>query len=840
MFFESFAQDLRIGLRVLVKEKGFCALAVTVLALGICAVTTMFAVVNGSLLRGFSFPDADRLVDVQFADPTNFQPNNFNSQVAAIDFKEMHDMPLQSFEAFTAYLNGSTVNVTYQGQPRRYQGGYISWDFFRTLGVKPAIGRDFNAEDDRPGIDKAVILSDALWKSDFGADPSILGKPIRVNGTAATVVGIMPPKFQFPQNEQLWIPVNTAFPPRARGDLNFQTVAIIAKLKPGVALEQAQNEIDVIAKQFAKSYPETNKQFSTGVVRPLIVAFTAGGFRQNVLTMLAFCVGVLLIACVNVMNMQFARATLRSKELAIRSSLGAGRWRLLRQMLTESLLVASLGAILGVGLAFWATDYIEASGRNLAFPMPAWMSFRIDPTVLVAVVGFTFLAAIVSGLLPAWLSSRANAAEVLKESGRGNTGRAINLITKGLVVFQIFVTSILLVVGLLQVQSILRAQKLDYGYDMAGVLGARLGLMEGDYPNAAARQLFYEKLVRELRATPDFESAALTNRFQMIFSAQAPVEIEGKQYNQPSDRLIAQLENVSADFAQTLGQKVVAGRYLTDEDSDQREPVAVVNATFAKKHFGSENEALGRRFRTTAPDGKNAGPWRRIVGVVTDVRMLGPFNNQNDNAGFYVPFFAAAFGPLSTQPVAPQFGTIVARPRGGQRGESLVRVVSAVVQKIDPNLPPYFVQTPAASLDGLLGQNRIIAVLFSAFGLLAVLLASVGLYGVQSFAVNQRTQEFGIRMALGARPMTILQMVFRSGAWQLGLGLVLGLGLMWGLAFSFAQQIAGTLFILQIQPWDVPTYLAVGLLLSVVSFIAVLVPARRATRVDPMIALRAE
>jgi len=371
------------------------------------------------------------------------------------------------------------------------------------------------------------------------------------------------------------------------------------------------------------------------------------------------------------------------------------------------------------------------------------------------------------------------------------------------------------------------------------VLGARIGLMEGDYPTPASRALFYEKLVRELRATPEFESAALSTRFQMMFSAQVPVEIEGKSYAQPSDRTIAQAENVSPDFARTLGQKVVEGRYLADEDSDAREPIAVVNASFARKHFGSES-AIGRRFRTNSPDGKNPGPWRRITGIVTDVRMLAPFNTQNDNAGFYVPLTAAIFGALPKEVTAPQFATIVAKPRGGQRGESLTRAVAAVVQKIDPNLPPYFVQTPKASLDAILAQNRIVAGLFGVFGLMAVVLASVGLYGVQSFSVNQRTQEFGVRMALGAQPSSILGMVFRSGAWQLGVGLVLGLGLMWTVATLFSQEIAGALFITQIAPSDLPTYVAVAGLLTLVSAGSVFVPARRATRVDPMIALRAE
>jgi len=837
MLLETFLQDLRIGLRVLVKEKGFCAIAIVVLALGIAGVTTMFAVINGVFLRGFSFPEAEQLVDVQLADPTNFQPGNFNAQITTMDFKEMKEAGLRSFAGFTAYLNGSTVNVTYRGQPRRYTGGYVSHDFFKVLGVAPVIGQDFRPENDQPGVDKAVLLSDALWRSDFGANPGVIGQAIRVNGTAGTIVGVMPPKFAFPNNEQLWIPVNSSFPPRPRNDRGINFVNIIARLAPGVTVEQAQNEIDVIAKRFAATYPDTNKQFSMGYVRPLIQQFTGQQLAQILYTMLAFCVGLLLIACVNVMNMQFARATLRTKELAIRSSLGAGRWRLIRQMLTESLLLSSLGATVGIGLAAWATDLLDATSKNLANPIPSWIEFTIDPSVLVGVVAATLIAAVVSGFLPAWMASRANASDALKDSGRGNTGHVVGLITRGLVVFQIFVTCILLIGALLQVQSILRQQSIDFGYDTRGIIGARVGLMEGDYPTVTDRQLFYEKLVRELRATPEFASAALTNRFRMVFSGAGPVEIEGRQYAQDSDRTIAQAENVTPGYAATLDQRVLDGRYLTDEDSDQREPVAVVNATFAKKHFGTET-AVGRRFRTTAPNGTNPGPWRRIVGVVTDVRMLGPFNGQNDNAGYYVPFFAAAFGPAAPAPLAAQFATIVAKPHGGQRGESLARAVAAAVQRIDPNLPPYFVETPKKSIDGFLGQNWIVATMFSVFGVVAVALASVGLYGVQSFAVNQRTQEFGIRMALGADSTRILRMVFGQGAWQLGLGLLSGLGL--ALTLGIVAQGPIQNFLFGITPTDPLTFCAVGGLISLVSFVAVLIPAKRATRVDPMIALRAE
>jgi predicted permease len=835
MIIETFLQDLRIGLRVLIKEKSFCALAVFVLAVGIGAVTTQYAIVNGVLLRGFNFRDADRLVDVQLADPANFQPNNFNSRMTTADFADIKAQQ-KSFEDWVGYLNGSTVNLTYNGQPQRLTGGYVTHDFFRALGVAPVLGRDFLPEEDRAGVDKAVILSDALWRAKFGGDAGVIGKAVRVNGRAGTIVGVMPPKFQFPANEELWIPVNAEFPVKPRNDRGINFIAVIARLKPGITADQAGAEISSIAKGFAEAYPDTNKQFTMGYVRPLIAAFTGGQLNGLLYTMLAFCVGVLLLACVNVMNMQFARATLRAKELAIRSSLGATRVRLIRQMLTESLLVASLGAAIGVAMAYWSTDYLDAY-VHLANPIPSWMTFTIDGPVLAVVLGATLLSAIVSGFVPAWLSSRASAIEALKEGGRGNTGRAVSVITKGLVIFQILVTSILLIGAVLQVQSIIKQQTIDYGYDTAGILGARMGLMEGDYPTSERRRLFYERLLRELRAAPQFESVALTNRFRMVFSGNGPVEIEGKAYKVDSDRTVSEFENITPGFHAVLGQKLIEGRELTEEDAEQKQPVAVVNATFAKKNFGNES-ALGRRFRTINQNGTNPGPWRVIVGVVTDVRMAGPFNNRTDGTGFYVPYFDTAFGPGAPAPQALQFGTAVIRPRGGQRPEALAQALQDIVNKVDPNLPLYFVGTPKSAFDTFLSQNRLVAVMFAVFGGIAVLLASVGLYGVMSFSVNQRSQEFGVRMALGADAARILRMVLRQGVWQLGLGL--GLGLILTLVIATVANAGISNFLFQTDPRDPLTYTAVALLIVLVSFVAIIVPARRATRVDPMIALRAE
>jgi predicted permease len=553
--------------------------------------------------------------------------------------------------------------------------------------------------------------------------------------------------------------------------------------------------------------------------------------------MLVFCAGVLVIACVNVMNMQFARATLRSKELAIRSALGASRSRLIRQMLTESLLLATFGSVLGIALAFYTTRYLNVAMTTLTNPLPQWMSFTIDVRVLSFVVGVTVLAALLAGFVPAWLASRARTVDVLKESGRGNTGRAVGVVTRGLVVCQILVTSVLLIGALLQVQSIRRQQTIDYGYDTTAVLSARLGLMQADYPTPAKRQLFYEKLLQGLRAAPAFESVALTSRNRMAIATSVPVEIEGRDYPTDADRRVAQYENISQGYFDVLGVKLREGREFTDAESDQRQPVAIVNAEFARRYFGRESP-LGHRLRAVPSSASGAGAWRTIIGVTADLRMQGPLDHQPDGSGFFVPFFANVTGPIPAAPQPASFASIVVRPRPGVRAEAVAPAVEAVSKEIDPNLPLYYLMTPRKALDGFLAQNRFIATMFGVFGIVAVVLASVGLYGIMSFSVNQRLQEFGIRMALGADPGGILRLVLRQGALQLALGLCLGLGFALAGAIVGASTIKGLLF--GISPYDPLTYCSVGLTLSVVSLLAMLVPALRATRVDPMIALRAE
>jgi putative ABC transport system permease protein len=357
---DTLMQDLRIGLRVLVKERGFCALAIIVLALGICAVTTQFGVVNGVMLRGFSFPNADRMMNVNFIDPSSATFFGVNGRILSMDYEEL--LPeQQSFDMMAAYLNGSTVNMTVNGSPRRYTGAYTTENFLRILGVSPMLGRDFIAADNKPGAPKVALISYGIWQRDFGGDSGIVGTAVRINGSPATIIGVMPRGFTFPTTEELWIPLYSEFPPLPRNDPRAFAPAVLGLIKRGVTPEQAQAEVTAFAAHFAKSYPDTSKPFDTGLVEPLIKTFTPLPLRGTLLTMLAFCVGVLLIACVNVMNMQFARATLRTKELAIRSSLGASRIRLIRQMLTESAIIAGAGALLGTGRAYLASGWLSAS-----------------------------------------------------------------------------------------------------------------------------------------------------------------------------------------------------------------------------------------------------------------------------------------------------------------------------------------------------------------------------------------------------------------------------------------------------------------------------------------------
>ncbi len=502
MILESFGQDIRIGLRVLVKDKVFCLLAVLVLTLGIGGAMTQFTVVNAIVLRGFSFPHPEQLVSVGLIDPkATDQVNNFGvgNLPAAQDYEDMKAAQ-HSFALMAGYLNGSTINVTYKNNPQRYTGSYVTEDLFKIIGVSPVLGRDFTAEDNKPGSPKVAILGDEIWRRDFNADPNIVGQSVRINGKAATIIGVMPKGFKFPISEELWTPLYNEWPPTPRGELflgaNSRAPAVLGRLKDGVTLDQANAEMTAIARHLAQDNPKTNKDLTSASVMPLLNAFTGVQLRQIVWAALAAVILVLLIACVNVMNMQFGRSALRAKELAIRGALGATRGRLVRQMLTESLIVAIFGTIGGALLAYWGVDLFDKVIRASPNPPPYWWQFNIDGRVLIFTLTITLIVTIASGLLPAFLSSRGSAAEVMKEGGRGNSSRLVNVITRVLVVAQIALTAALLIAATLQIKSIRNQTTLDYGYNESGLYSARLALMEGTYPTEDSRREFFTRAVR--------------------------------------------------------------------------------------------------------------------------------------------------------------------------------------------------------------------------------------------------------------------------------------------------------------------------------------------------------
>ena len=830
MIFESFFQDLRIGLRMLIKDKTFFVLATIVLALGICGVTTQFTMVNAIMLRGFSFPHPEQLMSVGLIDPqASAQNNNFgNGNIpSSQDYEDMR-AGQKSFAMLAAYLNGSTINVTYQKTPQRYTGGYVTEDFFKIIDVKPILGRDFTAEDNKPGAEKVTLLGNEIWKRDFNGDPRAVGQAVRINGKAATIIGVMPPNFKFPQNEELWVPLYNEFPLKPRGDPTGIGAAVLGRLKAGVTQDQANAEFIGLAKRMAKDNPKTNKDYTSASVQPLLKTFTGQQLTQIMYAMFGAVIVVLLIACVNVMNMQFGRAALRARELAIRGALGATRWRIVRQMLTESFLIALLGAVVGVALAYWAVDLLAEITSTPQFQLPYWIRFTIDGKVLGFTLGAVLFATLVSGLIPAWLAARGNSSEMMKEGGRGNSSRLVNIITRVLVVGQIAMTAALLVASALQINSIRNRIKLDYGYDEEGVYAARMGLFEGDYPTEESRRAFFKRAVRSLRTNPAFEGAAMSDRFRMTFANYGQYEVDGQAYKTDRDRPKGNAESVSDGYFSTIGLKILEGRDFTLDDSDATQPVAIVNASFARKHWGNQSP-LGHQVRFFNP--AQPQPWRTVVGVVPDTLMQGPFNTEADSAGFYVPLLGAS--------PAPQFCTIVVRPHPGQAAANLGPALSKAVAQLDSNLPVYFPGTPATSHSEFLSGPRLVASLFSIFGVVAFILSAVGLYGVMSFSVNQRTQEFGIRMALGADTARIFKMVMSQGAWQLGIGLFLGIGFA-VLFFGVIAAAALENILFKVNALDPFIYTTVAALITAVAAASCLVPARRATRVNPMVALRAE
>ena len=816
-------RSFRFAFRVLIKNPGFSVIAVVALALGIGAVTTMFSVINGAVIRGLPFEEPGELM---FVKRWNKERQPWNTGIPAMDFQDIQ-REQKSFENLAAWFGG-TVNVSIDKNPVRFNGSRISHTWMDILGIQPLVGRNFTPEEDSPGAAPVLILGYAAWQNHYSGDPGVISKTASINGQLGTVIGVMPKGFEFPSQEEVWVPLMSQlnWSGMNRGDWSIN---VMGRLRDGISYEEATLEMTQFVKTFANTYPDTHGDFEVATVEPIAGALLGQQTVQMMWIMLAMGAFVMLIACANVANLLLARSTLRSKELAIRSSLGATRLSIIGQLLVESVLLSILGAVGGMGLALWATSALYDYGQLMQ--MPFWLRFDMDWRVLGIVTVVTLLAGLISGIVPALRASKVDITEILKDDTRTGSSLRMGLFSKGLVVVQVAISSVLLILTVLMMRSVQNINDTDLHFDTEGVFTARMGLFEGAYPTPEERYQFFDTLKRNVLARPEVQSVAFYGRYRwtMIGIDWNRIKKDGADYAAFEDMPMTTFEYISPEYFATLGVALLDGRPFTDLDTADSLPVVIINKALADKLFPGENP-IGKRIqrqpwpqeRASLPPEELDFPWLTIVGVAPSMAAQGFGNNTPaEGAHYWLPM-----QPAQTA----TFMTIAAK--GPANPLQLTEVVRQEVIKLDPNLPLYSVATPAMIIDEDTVGNTIIANIFKIFGLIAVFLASVGIYGIMSFSVNQRTMEFGIRSALGATGRNILVLVMRSGLLQFVIGLVLGLIGAW----FFSKLMRNFLFGVSSQ--DPLNYILVTLVFTTVALTACLMPARRAARVDPARALR--
>jgi putative ABC transport system permease protein len=803
---EDWWRDVRFGARMLAKAPGFAAVAILTLALGIGANTAIFSVINAILLRPLPYPAADRLV---FLTEWSEQVPQMSFSVA--NFKDVRDQS-GAFESIGAYNNTNFILTGAGSEAERVSARQVSSGVFPTLGKQPLIGRLFRPEDDKPGAEPVVLLSEGFWERRFGRDPQVVGRSLTLSGVKFTVLGVMPRTLH-----SSWKPTEV-FTPLLRledtlgGETNRDNhpgIYVIGRLKPGVSVERARSEVVALAGRLAERYPQTNARQSM-TLEPLHEALV-GDLRPALMLLLGAVALVLLIACANVANLLLARAAQREKEVAVRLAIGARRGRLLRQLLTESLLLSLAGGLVGALLAFGGVRALVAS---LPAGVPRAEEIAVDASVLAFTAGLAVLTGFVFGIAPAWRVSHAAGYQPLKDGGRGTAGPAHHRVRNTLVVGEVSLALILLIGAGLLLRSFYRVIAADPGFRPEGVITATLPLPDARFPEDTDRARFVGRVLEEARALPGVDVAAGT--MPLLGNWQSSFSVEGRPEPPPGQRPSADIARVAGDYFRAMGVRVLAGRAFEEFDKADAPRVCIVDETFASAQWPGESP-LGKRVKFGGHD-DNEEPWMEVVGVVAHVKNYGV--DEDSRVELYLPFLQDPVGSF----------TLVVRSQGDPSG--LAPTLRGAVRAVDPEVPLYAVRTLEDIVSENTAQRRLAVVLLGVFAAIALTLAAVGIYGVMSYAVAQRTQEIGIRMALGAHSRDVLSMVLRHG---LGLALAgVALGLL--AAFVLARLIASLLF--QVSAADPPTFSLVPLLLIGVAALACYLPARRATRVEPLVALR--
>jgi putative ABC transport system permease protein len=812
---QSLLNDLRYGARTLLKKPGFTVVAVLTLALGIGANTAIFSVINAVLLRPLPFREPGRIVSVANVDLKEGGDPFVSSWPDFNDWRAQN----QSFEKLAAF-NPRDLNLAGAGEPLRLRGAMVTSELFPLLGASPQLGRGFTAEEDRPGA-HAVILGQDFWRRHFNADPRAVGRTLDINGLSYEVVGVMPAGFEFPYSAEpveLW--VNAGIDGEGRAPLMAQrgnhNLSVVGRLKPGVPLAQAQSEMARIAEDLAKQYPDTNTGFGARVT-PYLESLV-GDLRFALLLLLGAVGCVLLIACANVANLLLARGAARQREVAVRAALGASRWRVVRQLLTESVLLAACGGAAGLLLARWGTDSL------MAF-VPQSLPRAARPEVDAGVFGFTLLVSLLTGvlfgLMPAWQAAKVDLTEALKEGGRSGDGARGKRLRGALIVAQVAVALVLLVCAGLLVNSFWRLQRVEPGFDPHNVLTFSVSLQGARYDQPQARENFYQQLLARVSALPGVTSASASTVIPLSGSnSDAGFAVEGVPTDpaQPYPN-ITYLRVVRPDYFRTMNIPLREGRDFDEHDTLRSAPVVIVNETLARKYFPNQNP-LGRHINPAFGVDERGILWREIVGVVGDVRHASLREESGPEA-----YVVQAQAPWRTT-------NVVARTSGDPR--ALIPAVRREVGALDPTLPVYAAKPLEDYLATSLARPRFGAVLLAVFAVVALALTLLGLYGVMSYTVAQRTREIGVRIALGARPRDVMRLVIRQGAILTLLGIVIGAAA----AFAATRLIKSFLF--EVSADDGLTFAVIAGLLAAVALLACYVPARRATKVDPMVALRYE
>jgi predicted permease len=796
-------RDLRFAARSVFRQPGLSALAIVALALGIGLTTTMFSIVNGAILRGLPFPESERIVHLAPFSLTDQDDRDANIHT----FAELRDRQ-QSFDELAAFQFQSANVVGPSGVPARYEGARVTANTFRMLRIAPTLGRDFREDDSRPGAAPVVMIGDKVWQEQFDRSPDAIGAALRVNGTVMTVVGVMPPGFRFPSTQDVWPalvvdPTGTTF---GEGP-GLET---IGRLKSGVSMDEAGAEMAVLWRQLEQAYPERYPAGDTVEVKTYIEEFIGSETISALFTMLAAVFGVLVIACANVANLVLARVAVRTREIAVRTAIGASRWQVVRLMLVEVLLLAVLGAAAGVALAQAGITLFNRAIVDTSPPF--WLDIRIDVTVLAFVAAATAVAALVSGIVPALRASRADLAAVLGDEGR-TTGLRMGRFSRALVVGEMAVSFGLLVMAGLIIQSLANLASADFGFAMRDVWTARVVLPTDDYPDEGRRRQFADAALGRMRELPGVVSVAVGTGAPMG-GPRWNVSLPGQTYESDRDRPQVHGLVVSNDYFRVFRVPFIEGRAFDDRDRDSGAPVAIVNRAFAERFYPAG--ALGRQVALATTAHREM---REIVGVVPDLGM-GQGPNDPIREAVYVPLAQVPFQGLSL------YAHVTGPPL------NVSAPARDAVRAVDANLPIFNVATLQQAFDDNAWPFRVFGSLFVAFGAAALFLATVGLYGVMSFSVRRRTPEIGIRMAMGADTRSVLGMVLRQGLWQIVLGIVLGAGL------GYLLGSAMSLLLFGVRPYDPLVFTGIALTLAAAGVAACLIPARRAARVDPMAALR--